>query len=61
MKELIGSELRLAIETISNDKSIIEITYIRGTNRNFLTDLKKPIVVRHLKIKDRHNLTVAYF
>lgn len=61
MKGLIGSELKKAIETIDEDNSIIEINYIRGTNKNFLTELKKPVVVRHLKIKDRHNLTVAYF
>ena len=61
MKELIGSELRKAIEAIDEDGKIIEITYIRGTNKNFLSELNKPIVVRHLMIKDRHNLTVAYF
>ncbi|HBH12862.1 MAG: hypothetical protein XD91_0373 [Clostridiales bacterium 38_11] len=64
MKELIGSELRKAIEVIEaidSDSDIIEIAYIKGTNKNFLPVLEKPIVVRHLKIKDRHNLTVAYF
>ncbi|MDP3385748.1 MAG: hypothetical protein Q8S24_00835 [Eubacteriales bacterium] len=61
MKELIGSELKQAIDAIDHDSAIIEITYIKGTNKNFLSELKKPLVVRHLKIKDRHNLTVAYF
>lgn len=63
MKELIGFELRKAIEVIDSDSDsdIIEIAYIKGTNKNFLPVLEKPIVVRHLKIKDRHNLTVAYF
>jgi len=63
MKELIGSGLREALETIKGDSEmdIVEITYIKGTNKHFIQDLKKPIVVRHLKIKDRHNLTVAYF
>jgi hypothetical protein len=61
MKELIGSELRKAIEAIDDDSNIIEINYIRGTNKNFISELNKPIVVRHLMIKDRHNLTVAYF
>lgn len=62
MKELIGSELLDAISIINSNKiSIIEIKYSNGTNKNFNTELKTPIVISCKKSNDIYNLVVTYF
>lgn len=62
MKELIGSKLNDALKNINNNNlSIIEIKYSHGTNKNFNTELKIPIVVSYEKVNDIYKLVVTYF
>jgi hypothetical protein len=61
-KELCGSQLKKALEVISESyNDIVEVTYVKGSNANFVKELKTPIVIRYKKNKDKHHLTVTYF
>lgn len=62
MIELTGLSLREAIRQINKDKrKIIEISYAKGSNRNFNMNLVNPVVVRFLQTDDVYKLTVSYF